>query len=67
MIVVTNAPREYDYYYMKEVGEIHLTNGKRYRILRSEDQYRTENFQIPRYGSGMYVGTTLENFMEKFV
>ena len=67
MYIVTNAPKNYDYSYMTEVGTITLTNGKEYRILKSGDQYRCENFQIPRYGSGLYVGTTLENFLEKFV
>ena len=67
MYIVTNAPKDYDYGYMSEVGTMTLTNGSEYRILKTEDTFRCENFQIPRYGSGLYVGTTLENFMEKFV
>ena len=47
----TNAPEEYDYSYVETVREVSPT----WRLVRVSDQMRFENFQRPRYGSGLYV------------
>lgn len=56
MYVYTNAPVDYDYSYMVEIGELRLHGNPDtvFRILFTEDEYRAENYQIPRYESGLY-------------
>lgn len=55
MILYTDAPASYDYSYMTEIGE-HISewDGRTYRVLSTDDEYRAVNFQMPRYRSGLY-------------
>lgn len=66
MIIYTNAPPEYDYPYMEQIGTITDASGRVWRKLFTQDEYRCTNFQLPRYGSGLYVGCSEEVFLERF-
>lgn len=46
----TNAPKDYDYPYVETVA--HIGNG--WRKIKVTDIYLFENYQKPRYASGMY-------------
>lgn len=62
MIVYTTAPQDYDYGYMEEIGTHVATTGTEFRVLIAHDEWRCENFQIPRYRSGLYPAYTLNEF-----
>ena len=53
MLAFTNAPESYDYWYVKTVDTVKDRFGKDWRLIEVSDSYRFENFQIPRYGSGL--------------
>lgn len=53
MIVYTNAPEAYDYSYMVEIHREDVRNST-WRTLEVHDEWRFENFQLPRYHSGLY-------------
>lgn len=62
MIRFTNAPEAYDYSYVEtihpEVAWLNVGNARAIRAVRVTDEYRWENFQAPRYGSGLYLSWT---------
>jgi hypothetical protein len=47
----TNAPAAYDYWYVKDTGK--SVNG--FRLVEVTDRERWEQFQVPRYESGMNI------------
>lgn len=51
---LTNAPQAYDYGCCTTVGEVKDPSGKVWRRIVVSDAYRFENYQRPRYGSGLY-------------
>lgn len=54
---ITSAPDDYDYSYTKTVQEIGAVKGERgkWRVVESNDtEGRFENYQLPRYQSGMH-------------
>jgi len=54
---ITSAPDDYDYSYTKTVQEIGAVTGERgkWRVVESNDtEGRFENYQLPRYQSGMH-------------
>ena len=65
MIVYTTAPSDFDYWYMKQTGTYTASDGKEYRVLETSDEYRCNEYQIPRYWSGLYPALTEEEFFTK--
>jgi hypothetical protein len=65
--IYTKAPASYDYSYMTEVGTLSLGGGEhQFRILETNDYYRLDAFQIPRYMSGLYPAWTEEELERNF-
>lgn len=54
MIWYTNAPESYDYSYVETIGTLKVGKTE-WRKIKVTDDYRFENFQTPRYNSGLYV------------
>lgn len=59
--VWTTAPESYDYSYMTTV-DTYTAHGASWRLVQTEDVMRLENFQIPRYGSGLYPAHLASDF-----
>jgi len=51
---ITSAPEAYDYWYTKTVRVLGTYGGKQVREITHNDPMRFRDFQIPRYGSGLY-------------
>ena len=64
MIIYTDAPVEYDYHYTVELDPAvgTLRNGRTVRKVDITDEYRGENYQIPRYASGLCIRLTQAEF-----
>lgn len=64
---MTNAPTVYDYDGVVETvswwGKDSF--GNTWRCIEARDQYRFDNYQEPRYGSGFYVTITLGEFQKR--
>ena len=61
----TNAPEAYDYSYVRTVR--YASGQSKWRLVEVFDQKRFHGFQIPRYGSGLYVAVDAvrdKDFME---
>src|SRR5690606_14349483 len=50
---LTNAEESYDYHYVKTLFTMTCKKDKAYRVIQVSDRYRFENFQVPRYQSGL--------------
>jgi len=61
MLAYTNAPECYDYWYVKTLKTLVDKDGKDWRLLEVSDESRFENFQRPRYGSGLKQSFTEED------
>ena len=66
MRIYTLAPTDYDYSYMRQIGEHITESGEVWRILETDDDMRATHYQIPRYGSGLYaVCRSREEFRDR--
>lgn len=62
----TNAPESYDYNYVETIRFVQGDNpqgigGSNWRLIEVTDLSRFNNFQRPRYGSGLYQVHTLDS------
>lgn len=58
---LTNAEEAYDYDYVRTLFVVQSKHGKDYRVIAVRDEYRFQNFQLPRYGSGLRQAHALDS------
>jgi hypothetical protein len=61
MYAITNAPEAYDYSYVSTVAQVTDKQDREWRLVHVSDEMRWENYQTPRYSSGLYQAFKLDN------